>query len=324
MMKRKPVWMIFAAVVIFWLAFGFWRAYQPVGYRLQGQVEARQYSVSSKVPGRIGEVLVRQGDQVQPGQLVFTIYSPELDAKLEQARAGRDAAGAMAQQAENGARIQEIAAAKDQWHMASAAADLMEKTYRRVNNLFEEGVVSEQKRDEVYTQWQAAMFTESAARQLYSMAQEGAREEIKQAAADQVRMAEGMVKEVEAYEADTRIESRYHGEVAQVLLHEGELAPQGFPVVTVVDMQDAWVVLHIREDRLTDYKKDTRFKAAIPALGGSVHEFKVEHVAVMGDFATWRATDAGKGFDMRTFEVEARPLQEIKDLRVGMSVLVEN
>lgn len=324
MMNRKPVWMIFAAVVVFWLAFGFWRAYQPVGYRLQGQVEARQYSVSSKVPGRIGEVLVKQGDKVQPGQLIFTIYSPELDAKLEQARAGRDAAGAMAAQAENGARSQEIAAAKDQWQKASAASDLMEKTYRRVNNLFEEGVVSEQKRDEVYTQWQAAMFTQSAARELYSMAQEGARDEIKQAAADQVRMAEGMVKEVEAYEADTRIESRYQGEVAQVLLHEGELAPQGFPVVTVVDMQDSWVVLHIREDRLKDYKMGTRFHAEIPALGDEIHEFKVEHVAVMGDFATWRATDAGKGFDMRTFEIEARPLQEIKDLRVGMSVLVEN
>lgn len=323
MMNRKPVWIIFAVVVVFWLAFGFWRAYRPVGYRLQGQVEARQYSVSSKVPGRIGEVLVRQGDLVQPGQLVFTIYSPELDAKLEQARAGRDAAGAMAQQAENGARSQEIAAAKDQWQKATAASDLMEKTYRRVNNLFEEGVVSEQKRDEVYTQWQAAMFTEGAARQLYSMAREGAREEIKKAAADQVRMAEGVVKEVEAYEADTRIESRYNGEVAQVLLHEGELAPLGFPVVTVVDMQDSWVVLHIREDRLQEYKKDTRFKATIPALGDAVHEFKVEHVAVMGDFATWRATDVGKGFDMRTFEIEARPLEEIKDLRVGMSVLVE-
>ena len=295
-----------------------------MGYRLQGQVEARQYSVSSKVPGRIGEVLVRKGDQVVPGQLIFTIFSPELDAKLEQARAGRDAAGAMSDQAEKGARIQEIAAAKDQWHKAAAAAELMEKTYGRINNLFEEGVVSEQKRDEVYTQWQAAKFTESAAEQLYLMAKEGAREETKKAAADQVRMAEGVVKEVEAFEADTRIESQYQGEVAQVLLHEGELAPTGFPVVTVVDMLDAWVVLNIREDRLQDFKEGTRFKGVIPALGDATHEFIVDHMAVMGDFATWRATDTGKGFDMRTFEIEARPVKEIKDLRVGMSVLVEN
>ncbi len=324
MKNRKPIWIVFAVIVIFWLGFGFWRAYRPVGYRLQGQVEARQYSISSKVPGRIGDVLVRKGDQVQPGQLIFTIFSPELDAKLEQARAGRDAAGAMAEQAENGARSQEIEAAKDQWRKAGAAAELMEKTYGRVNNLFEEGVVSEQKRDEVYTQWQAAMYTESAAHQLYLMAREGAREEIKKAAADQVRLADGMVKEVEAFAADTRIECRYQGEVAQVLLHPGELAPLGFPVVTVVDMEDSWVILHIREDRLQDFKKGTCFRGSIPALGDAVHDFAVEHVAVMGDFATWRATDAGKGFDMRTFEIEARPVSAIKDLRVGMSVLVEN
>ncbi len=324
MKNRKPVWIIFAVVVVSWLAIGFFKTYKPVGYRLQGQVEARQYSVSSKVPGRIGEVLVRKGDRVEPGQLIFTIFSPELDAKLEQARAGRDAAGAMSDMAEKGARSQEIAAARDQWQTAGAAAELMEKTYRRVNNLFEEGVVSEQKRDEVYTQWRAAKFTENAAEQLYLMAKEGAREETKRAAADQVRMAEGVVKEVEAFEADTRIESSYKGEVAQVLLHEGELAPIGFPVVTVVDMQDAWVVLNIREDRLQDFNKGTRFQGVIPALGGSTHEFIVDHMAVMGDFATWRATDTGKGFDMRTFEIEARPVNEIKDLRVGMSVLVEN
>jgi len=324
MKNKKATGIVFAAVVVLCLVFGFWRAYQPDGYRLQGQIEARQYSISSKVPGRIGEVLVRKGDLVQPGQLIFTIYSPELDAKLEQARAGRDAAGAMARQAENGARSQEIQAAADQWQKAAAAADLMEKTYRRVNTLFEEGVVSEQKRDEVYTQWQAALFTENAARQMHLMAQEGAREEIKQAAADKVRLAEGMVAEVEAYEADTRIESHFQGEVAQVLLREGELAPQGFPVVMVVDMNDAWVVLNIREDRLQDFAKGTRFQARVPGLDDELHEFQVDHVAVMGDFATWRATDTGRGFDMRTFELEARPTDDLKGLRVGMSVLVED
>jgi len=324
MRNKQSIWLAVAVVAVLWIVFGFWRAYRPAGYRLQGQIEARQYSISSKVPGRIGEVLVRKGDQVQPGQLIFTIYSPELEAKLEQAEAGRDAAGALAEQAENGARSQEIQAARDQWQKARAAADLMEKTYRRINTLFEDGVVPEQKRDEVYTKWQAALFTENAAEQLYLMAQEGARKEVRKAAADKVRMAEGMVAEVQAYRADTRIESRYRGEVSQVLLHEGELSPTGFPVVTVVDMDDSWVVLHIREDRLRDFPVGRRFKAGIPALGDDSHEFAVTHVAVMGDFATWRATDTGKGFDMRTFEVEARPTSPITGLRVGMSVLVED
>ena len=184
-------------------------------------------------------------------------------------------------------------------------------------------MVAEQKRDEAYTQWQAARYTERAAYQMFEMAREGARDETKRAAIEKVRMAAGAVAEVEAYAADTQIESWHDGEVTQILLHEGELAPQGFPVVSVVDMNDAWAVFHVREDKLKEYNQGAEFKARIPALGDLKYSFKVSHVAVMGDFATWRTTDPAQGFDMRTFEVEARPTQPIDGLRVGMSVIVE-
>ncbi|EEY44171.1 membrane-fusion protein [Vibrio mimicus VM223] len=274
------------------------------------------------MPGRIDQVLVRKGDQVEKGQLIFTLLSPEIDAKLEQAIAGQKAAGALAQEAENGAREQQIQAAKDQWLKAQAAADLAEKTYLRVNNLYNDGVVSEQKRDEAKTQWQAAKYTESAALQMYELAKEGAREETKQAALEKARMAAGAVAEVEAYAADTKIQSWFDGEVSQVLMHSGELAPQGFPVVTVVDTQDTWVVFNVREDLLKHFTQGTQFGAYLPALDKSV-EFKVTHVAVMGDFATWRSTDATQGFDLRTFEVEARPVKPTEGLRMGMSVVVK-
>ena len=107
-------------------------------------------------------------------------------------------------------------------------------------------MVPEQKRDEVHTQLKAARFTSNGAYQMYLLAEEGAREETKKAAAEKVRMAEGAVSEVEAYVAETRIESWHDGEVSQVLLREGELAPQGFPVVTIIDMNDAWAVFHVR------------------------------------------------------------------------------
>ncbi|SKA48612.1 HlyD family secretion protein [Photobacterium toruni] len=309
--------------VVGWLGYTFWQAYQPQPERMQGQIEAQQYNIASKVPGRIDKVLVRKGDEVQSGQLIFTILSPEIDAKLEQAQAGEQAAGALAQEAEKGARIQQIAAAKDQWGKAKAAAALMQKTYVRINNLYKDGVLAEQKRDEVYTQWQAAQFTESAAFQMYQMATEGARAETKRAAQEKVKMAAGAVAEVQAYVADTKVSSWHKGEVSQVLLHDGELAPQGFPVVNIIDISDAWAVFNVREDKLKDYQEGKTFKVTIPALGDKSYQLKVTHVAVMGDFATWRATDTAKGFDMRTFEVEARPTQPIDGLRVGMSVIVE-
>ncbi|MEI8592823.1 HlyD family secretion protein [Photobacterium sp. Hal280] len=312
-----------AAALATWLGYRFWNAYQPAAERLQGQIEAQQYNISSKVAGRIDQVLVRKGDKVTEGQLIFTLLSPEIDAKLEQAKASQQAAGALADEAQNGARAQEISAASDQWQKAKAAAALGEKTYRRINNLYRDGVVAEQKRDEAYTQWQAARYTEQAAYQMFEMAKEGAREETKRAAQEKERMAAGAVAEVEAYAADTKIASWHDGEVSQILLHGGELAPQGFPVVSIIDMDDAWAVFHVREDRLADFSKGTEFEAKVPALGDQTIRFTVTHVSVMGDFATWRATDTQQGFDMRTFEVEARPLQPVDGLRVGMSVLVE-
>ncbi|EJL6393703.1 HlyD family secretion protein [Vibrio navarrensis] len=323
MKSLKPILLSLCAVgAVSWIGYQFYHAYQPKPVRLQGMIEAQQYSISSKVPGRIDQVLVRKGDTVSKGQLVFTLHSPEIEAKLEQAKAGEKAAGALAQEAEKGARAQQIQAAKDQWLKAKAAADLMEKTYQRVNNLYKDGVVAEQKRDEAMTQWQAAKYTESAAFQMYELAKEGARDETKLAAAEKARMAAGAVAEVEAYASDTRIESWFDGEVSQVLLQSGELAPQGFPVVTVIDTHDAWAVLNVREDLLKHFQKGETFSAYLPALDKNV-QFRVTHIAVMGDFATWRATDASQGFDLRTFEVEARPVEPISALRMGMSLVVE-
>ncbi|MGR5070147.1 MULTISPECIES: HlyD family secretion protein [Vibrio] len=319
----KPTLLSLCALgIASWVGYQFYHAYQPEPVRLQGLIEAQQYTISSKVPGRIDDVLVRKGDDVEKGQLIFTLHNPEIEAKLEQAKAEEKAAGALALEAEKGAREQQIQAAKDQWLKAKAAASLMNKTYRRVENLYNDGVIAEQKRDEAFTQWQAAKYTESAAKQMYQMTKEGTRTETKVAAAEKVKMAAGAVAEVEAYVKDTKIFSWFDGEVSQVLLQSGELAPQGFPVVTVIDIQDSWATLNVREDLLNHFTKGTTFNAYLPALDREV-EFKVTHVAVMGDFATWRATDASKGFDLRTFEVEARPTQEESGLRVGMSVVVE-
>ena len=303
------------------LAYGLKLAYSPQPSLLQGQIEAREYNVSSKVPGRVEQVLVRRGDRVDEGDLLFAIHSPELDAKLMQAEGGRDAAKAKQSEADNGARRQEIMAAKEQWLKAQAAATLAKTTYNRVENLFNEGVAARQKRDEAFTQWQAAKYTEQAALAMYQMAQEGARVELKAAAAGNARKAEGAVKEVSAIMQDSQMRAPKSGEISDVLLQAGELAPSGFPIVSLIDMQDAWAVFQVREDQLKGFKKGQKIQLNIPALGQDI-EFTVSHISVMGEFATWRSTESGHDFDMRTFEVELRPSQPISDLRVGMSVLL--
>ena len=312
----------FVLALVMWVTYTFYEAYQPQQLVLQGEIDAQSYSVSSKLPGRVKEVFVKKGDFLNVGDAVFSISSPEVQAKLMQAKAAQDAANAQKIEANNGARKQEIQAANDQWQKAKAAEELMQTTYKRIEELYKAGVVSEQKRDEVYTKYSAAKYTSNAAKQLATMAEEGARVEVKQAADAQERVYAAKVDEVNVYIKEREQYSFHKGEVTGVLIHSGELAPTGFPVVSLVDIEDSWARFAVREDYLKYFQKDKIFQVKIPALGVTTYKFKVTHIAVMGDFATWKATESGKGYDMKSFEVELKPLTPIKNLRVGMSVLL--
>ncbi len=313
----------FVSAMFVWVGYSFYKAYQPKPIVLQGEIDAQSYNVSSKLPGRILKIYVKEGQMVEVGDEIFSIASPEVEAKLKQAQAAKAAAKAQKQQAHKGARKQEIKAAFEQYYKAKAAQELMEKTYKRVQKLYDEGVVSEQKRDEVYTKYKASQYTTNAAYQIAQMAKEGARVEVKKAADAQERVYEGKIDEVNAYLKETKQYAFHKGEVERILIHEGELSPTGFPVVSLLDMDDSWVRVSVREDYLHYFTKGNKVTAKIPALGDKLYDFEVSYIAPQGDYATWKATESGKGFDMKSFEVHLKPLQKIKNLRVGMSVLIK-
>ena len=311
-----------ALAVVALLGWGLYRAAQPVPEQLQGQMEATETDIAPKITARITQVLVQEGDSVAAGALLVRTDSPEVAAKLAQAQAAQQAAQSVADKARNGARPQEIDMARLQWQRAQAAAELARTSFQRVDNLFREGLVAAQKRDEAAANHKASRDQALAARAQYDLARAGARTEDQAAAAAQVRQVGGVVAEAEAARAETELKSPVAGEVAKVLAKVGELSPQGVAVVTVVDLADQWVVLNVREDRLQRFAMGSEFDATLPALGGQSARFKVSYIAALPDFATWRATRAGQGFDVRTFEVRARPLQAIAGARPGMSVLV--
>lgn len=304
-----------------WLIQSFQKAYQPQPQILQGQISAREYNISSKLAGRISEVYVQKGQIVKKGDLIYTIHSPELEAKLQQAQAGYEAAKALSAETQKGAREQQIISAKDMWLGAKTMRNLAEKTYMRVENLYKSGVISLQKRDEAYANFEGAKLKENTAYQQYQLALEGASKETKKAVEEKEKAAAGTVAEVEAYAKDSQVLAPADGEVSNVLLHEGELAPSGFPVVLLADMNEAYLRLNITEDELKNYPKGKVFQAYIPALDVNA-SFEVTFVSVMGDFATWKSTTSNKGYDIRTFEINAKPTQPIPNLRIGMSVII--
>ncbi|WP_294601190.1 efflux RND transporter periplasmic adaptor subunit [uncultured Rikenella sp.] len=304
------------------VAFIGWFVLKPAPYIMQGTVEATSYKVSSKVPGRVDSLAVKRGDAVRKGQFLYGISSPEVFAKLTQAEAAKDAAAAIQDKVDAGARKQQIQQAYEMWQKAVAGLELAQKTYDRVKNLYDQGVVPAQKLDEAEANLRAMKTTATAAEAGYSMAQEGAQWEEKAAAKALVAQAGGAVSEVESYVTETRQFAPVDGEVSSVISENGELVGTGYPVVTVVDLKDSWAVFNIKETLLPKIKLGTKLDAYFPALD-KTYELKVTYIAAEASYATWAATRTSGEFDVKTFEVHARPATPIANLRPGMSVTVD-
>ena len=288
----------------------------------QGQAEATEYRVSSKVPGRILKFFVTEGDKVKAGDTLAILEAPDVMAKLSQARAAEETAQAMNEKALRGTRSEQLQAAFEMWQKAKAGLDIAEKSYNRVNRLYEAGVMTAQKRDEAQAQYDAMKATERAAHAQYTMAQNGAQREDKAMAAAQVERAKGAVAEVSSYIAETFLIANANGEVTEIFPKVGELVGTGAPIMNVAQLTDMWVTFNVREDFLKDFTVGEKIKAYIPALEKDV-EFKVTYMKDLGTYAAWKATKTTGQFDLKTFEVKARPIQIVENLRPGMSAIIE-
>lgn len=289
---------------------------------IQGQVEASEVRISSKVAGRVAELRVKEGDAVQAGDTLAILDSPEVRAKLLQAQSAQSAAIAQDSKAAKGARQETINAAHAAWQKSIAGLDIAEKSYRRIQNLFEQGVVSAQKRDEADANYRAMQATEQAAHAQYQLAVNGAEPEDKLAAKALVSQAQGAIDEVEAYIDETYLISPVDGQVSGIFPQVGELVGTGAPIMNIMDKSDMWVVFNVREDKLKDLRIGQSINAYIPALDQSA-SFTLYYMKDRGTYAAWRATKTNGDYDLRTFEVKARPTQAIDHLHPGMSVVVK-
>ena len=287
---------------------------------MQGQMETTEYRVSSKIPGRIMEFRVKEGQKVKAGDTLAIIEAPEVMAKKAQAEAVKTAAVALNDKAEAGAREEQIQGAYELWQKAKVNRDIWEKSFKRVSNLFKEGVVSEQKYDETKAQYDAAIATEKAAKSQYDMAVKGAQKEDKAMAAAKVEQAKGVVEEVDSYINETILLAYADGEVTDIFPHIGELVGTGAPIMNIAMMDDMWATFNVREDHLRKLPLGSRFTAEIPALGASV-VMEVNYMKDRGDYAAWKATKQTGQYDLKTFEVRAVPTAEVEGLRPGMTVI---
>ena len=289
---------------------------------IQGQVEVTEYRVSSKVPGRILELRVKEGDYVKAGDTLAIIDAPEVRAKMEQAQSAQSAAAALELKAQNGARKEQIQGAYSVLQQAKAGFEIAEKSYNRIQRLYDEGVMSAQKRDEVYANYKAMEAQMKAAQSQYDMAVNGARMEDKLAAAAQVGRAKGAVNEVTSYIHETVQIAQKEGEVSDVYPKVGELVGTGSPIMSIAMMDDMWGTFNVREDQLDGMQVGSEFTVFVPAFNKDI-KMKVYFMKDQGSYAVWKATKANGQYDLKTFEVKARPVEKIEGLRPGMSLIIK-
>ncbi|MEZ2774667.1 HlyD family secretion protein [Acinetobacter pseudolwoffii] len=317
--KKKYLLLALIPVLLAVIAFGLWKSYQPAPLELQGRVEAETVQVATKVPSRIEEIYVAEGQQVKKGDVLVRLNSPEIQAKKQQAVAALQSALALQSTAERGSQEENIASLYANWQSLKAQQNLATVSYQRGANLFKEGVISRQRRDELYAASQSAAQMTEAAYQQYARAKRGSTSQQKSSADAQVDIAQAALDEANALEAETQLVAPVNGTVSKTYGKVSELVATAVPVVSLIEDQ-MWVSLNIREDQYAPFQKMSSIEGYIPALDKTA-TFQIKQISAEGEFATIKTTRQTGGYDVRSFKLHLVPAPAIPELKVGMSVL---
>lgn len=323
--RNKPALIKFGIGIVLILllaliAFGLWKSYQPKQVELQGRVEAETIHISTKVPSRIEEIYVHDGEKVQAGQALVRLTSPEVDAKKQQALAALQSAQALQSTAERGSQQENIDSLYANWQSLKAQQQLAQTTYQRGQNLYKEGVISRQRRDEMQAAAVSAAQMTEASYQQYARAKRGSTPQQQSSADAQVKIAQAALAEANALEAETKLFAPSNGTISKTYGKVSELVAMGVPVVSLIQDDSLWISLNVREDQYAQVYQLKTMQGFIPALNKSA-DFKIDHIEAEGEFATIKTTRQTGGYDIRSFKVQLKPAQPIADLKVGMSVL---
>ncbi len=289
---------------------------------LQGQIEAEEYNISGLLPGRIENIYVKKGQYVEKGDTLIHVISKEVIAEYEAQKSLENAATLQSEKIDSGSRKELVSIAKELWDGTKADLNLARTTYERISALYKDSIVSLQRRDEAEAIYKSALAAERAAYYQYKLAVDGAQEQDKASAKAMAKAAQSNTEVVNALLKDSKLTSPISGQVATISLNEGELSSIGTSLMTIVDIENPYLILNVREDLLINFKMGNDVLCDIPALGLKDVPFIINYISPLGSFATWKATKDTGGYDLRTFEIQAIPKYKVNDLRPGMSVLI--
>jgi HlyD family secretion protein len=310
---------IVAVVVAAVATLSIWYLVRGEPLLVQGEVDATRLDIAARVDGRVGDVPVVRGQNVDANAVLVRIDNPETLAKHGQALAAKLVADAQLANINAGTRPEVIAARKAALDRTQAGLVLAQKTYDRVRQLAEQGNAPQARLDQTTDSLHEAERAVDQAKSAYEQAVNGYTREEREIAAANVGKALADIKAVQSIIDQMMVYAPVASQVYQRNVEPGEYVSPGVPLVTLVDLNDLWIHFDLREDLVRTLKVGDRFDVRVPALGDRRITVEVKLIATKGEYASWRATRATGDFDLRTFSIRAYPVDKVPELRPGMS-----
>jgi HlyD family secretion protein len=300
-----------------------WFLVRPQPLLVQGEVDATRLDIAARIDGRVADIPVSRGENVAAGAVLVRIDNPENIAKREQAVAGKLVSDAQLANINAGTRPEVIAARKAALERAQASVVLAQKTYDRISQLAEHGNAPQARLDQVTDSLHESQRAVDQAKSAYEQAVNGYTAEERQIAVANVQKAASDIAAVQSIIDQMVITAPLAAQVYKRNVEPGEYISPGVPLVTLIDLNDLWIHFDLREDLVRRLKVGDRFAVRIPALADRRITVEVKLIATKGEYASWRATRATGDFDLRTFSIRAYPVEQVPELRPGMSAYMD-
>ena len=320
--SRVPA-IIVSVVIAAVAALSIWYLVRGEPLLVQGEVDATRLDLAARVDGRVAEIPVVRGQNVDAGAILVRIDNPETLAKNEQALAAKVVAEAQRANINAGTRAEVIAARKAAMERAQAGVILAQKTYDRVNQLAASGNAPQARLDQMTDSLHESQRAADQAKSAYEQAVNGYTREEHEIAEANVGKALADIKAVQSIIDQMVVYAPLASQVYQRNFEPGEYVSPGVPLVTLVDLNDMWIHFDLREDLVRTLKVGDRFDVRSPALADRRITVEVKLIATKGEYASWRATRATGDFDLRTFSIRAYPVEKVPELRPGMSAYLD-
>lgn len=215
-----------------------------------GTVEATEAALGFQVPGRILTVGPREGDRVAAGDELATLDRAELAARRAQAVAQRAAARSLLAELERGARSQEVAQARAAVRAADERVTDARREAERLERLLQSGAIAPADYEKARSTLGVLESQREQAREQLGLLEAGPRDERVSAQRALVAQADAVVQQVDAMLTGAVIKAPFSGTVTIRGREPGETVAAGSPVLTLVNLDDRWVRIYVREDRL--------------------------------------------------------------------------